>query len=83
MVNIGGMFAYGIYHYSNEGVASWYDFANEIFDLNGVNIKLNAIPTTAYPTPAKRPEYSVLDKSKIKTTFGIHIRDWKEALKNA
>lgn len=73
--------SYGIYHYSNEGVASWYDFAKEIFDLNGVKIQLNPIPTSAYPTPAKRPEYSVLDKSKIKSVFGIAIPDWKASLK--
>ena len=76
-----GKNAYGIYHFSNEGEASWYDFAKEIFDINGVKTKLGAIPTSEYPTPAKRPEYSVLDKTKIKTTFGIAIRDWKAALK--
>lgn len=74
---------YGIYHYSNEGTASWYDFAKEIFDLKGVKVKLNPIPTSAYPTPAKRPEYSVLDKTKIKATFGIQIKDWKTALRQA
>lgn len=78
-----GKKAYGIYHYSNEGAASWYDFAKEIFDLNGVKIKLNPIPTSAYPTPAKRPKYSVLDKTKIKATFGIEIKDWKTALRQA
>lgn len=75
--------AYGIYHYSNEGVASWYDFAKEIFNLKDVKIKLNPIPTSAYPTPAKRPKYSVLDKAKIKAVFGIRIKDWKDALKDA
>lgn len=74
---------YGIYHFSNEGIASWYDFAREIFDLNGVRIDLGAIPTSAYLTPAKRPEYSVLDKSKIKRTFGIEIKHWKDSLKEA
>ncbi|MFT3794521.1 dTDP-4-dehydrorhamnose reductase [Flavobacterium sp.] len=74
---------YGIYHYSNEGVASWYDFAAEIFAVNGVKIELNAIPTAAYPTPAKRPKYSVLDKTKIKSVFGIQIPDWQTALKQA
>jgi len=62
-------------------VTSWYGFAREIFDLNNVDIQLNPIPTSAYPTPAKRPEYSVLDKTKIKQTFGIAIRDWKESLR--
>lgn len=71
---------YGIYNFSNEGICSWYDFAVEIFKQNKIDIKVNPIPTTAYPTPAKRPKYSVLDKSKIKSTFGITIKDWQEAL---
>lgn len=73
--------SYGIYHFSNEGVASWYDFAREIFDLNGIRIKLHPIPTSAYPTPAKRPAYSVLDKAKIRQTFGLTIKHWKDSLK--
>ena len=73
---------YGIYNFSNDGVISWFDFAREIFDLNNVPINLTPIPTAAYPTPAKRPEYSVLDKTKIRETFGISIRDWKDALAN-
>ncbi len=75
-----GKKSYGIYHFSNEGSTSWYGFAKAIFDFNGVKIELNPIPTSAYPTPAKRPEYSVLDKSKIKETFGIAIRNWEESL---
>lgn len=71
---------YGIYNFSNEGVCSWYDFANEIFRVNKVSITVNPIPTEAYPTPAKRPKYSVLDKSKIKSIFGIEIQTWQEAL---
>ncbi|WP_136669124.1 dTDP-4-dehydrorhamnose reductase [Flavobacterium sp. H122] len=71
---------YGIYNFSNEGICSWYDFAVEIFKQNNINIKVNPIPTEAYPTPAKRPGYSVLDKSKIKSTFGITIKNWQEAL---
>lgn len=71
---------YGIYNFSNEGICSWYDFAVEIFKQNNITIKVNPIPTEAYPTPAKRPEYSVLDKSKIKSTFGITIKNWQEAL---
>jgi len=74
--------AYGIYHYSNEGVASWHDFAAKIFEYNGVKIDLKSIPTSQFPTPAKRPEYSVLDKSKIKSTFGISIPTWETSLKN-
>ena len=72
---------YGVYNFSNEGECSWYDFAKEIFHQNSVKIDLKAIPTTAYPTPAKRPAYSVLNKSKIKNTFAIEILDWKESLK--
>ncbi|NHM02739.1 dTDP-4-dehydrorhamnose reductase [Flavobacterium difficile] len=73
---------YGIYNFSNEGQCSWYDFAAEIFKVNNISINLQPIPTSAYPTPAKRPAYSVLDKSKIKKVFGIEIMDWKESLKN-
>jgi len=72
--------SYGVYNFSNEGVCSWYDFAVEIFKQNSINIQVNPIPTSAYPTPAQRPQYSVLDKSKIKTTFGIKINAWQEAL---
>ncbi len=75
--------SYGIYHYSNEGVASWYDFAQSIFDLSKVEIIVNAIPTSSYPTPAKRPHYSVLDKSKLKKNFGIEIPYWRDSLKEA
>jgi dTDP-4-dehydrorhamnose reductase len=73
---------FGIYNFSNEGQCSWYDFAKEIFKVNNISINLQPIPTSAYPTPAKRPAYSVLDKSKIKQVFGIEIKDWKESLKN-
>ncbi|RYG49907.1 MAG: dTDP-4-dehydrorhamnose reductase [Chitinophagaceae bacterium] len=73
---------FGIYNFSNEGQCSWYEFASEIFNLNDVPVNLTAIPTSAYPTPAKRPHYSVLDKSRIKNTFGLEIRDWKTALRN-
>lgn len=73
---------FGIYNFSNEGQCSWYDFAKEIFRINNVSIDLQAIPTSAYPTPAKRPAYSVLDKTKIKEVFGVEIKDWKESLKN-
>jgi dTDP-4-dehydrorhamnose reductase len=71
---------FGIYNFSNEGHCSWYDFAKEIFKVNNISINLQPIPTTAYPTPAKRPAYSVLDKSKIKMVFGIKIKNWKESL---
>jgi dTDP-4-dehydrorhamnose reductase len=71
---------FGIYNFSNEGVASWYDFAKEIFRINNINISVNPIPTEAFPTPAARPKYSVLDKIKIKTAFKIEIQSWQEAL---
>ncbi len=72
---------YGIYNFSNEGQCSWYDFAKNIFEINKINIDLQPIPTTSYPTPARRPKYSVLDKNKIKNTFGIKIKNWEESLK--
>jgi dTDP-4-dehydrorhamnose reductase len=72
---------FGIYNFSNEGQCSWYDFAKEIFNQKGIIIDLKGIPTSAYPTPAKRPKYSVLDKTKITTTFEISIKNWKESLK--
>ena len=75
-----GKEAYGLYHFSNEGVASWYDFAKKIFEVNNISIELKPIPTSAYPTPAARPTYSVLDKSKIKQVFAIEIKEWQEAL---
>jgi dTDP-4-dehydrorhamnose reductase len=72
---------FGIYHFSNEGQCSWYDFAAEIFRVNKISINLQPIPTTSYPTPAVRPAYSVLDKSKIKSVFGIEVLNWEESLK--
>jgi len=72
--------SFGIYNFSNEGQCSWYDFANEIFRQNGVSIDLKPIRTSAYPTPAKRPAYSVLDKTKIKNTFDIKINNWETGL---
>lgn len=71
----------GIYHYSDEGVASWYDFAKAIFEIAGKNVTVNPIRTSAYPTPAKRPLYSVLSKGKIKRNFGIAIPYWRDSLK--
>ena len=71
---------FGIYNFSNEGVCSWYDFAVAIFHQKGIEIDLKPIPTDSYPTPAKRPAYSVLDKTKIKKVFAIEIKDWKESL---
>ena len=71
----------GIYHYTNEGVCSWYDFAITIMELSNLNCKVNPIPSFKYPTKATRPFYSVLDKTKIKETFNIEINHWSEGLK--
>jgi dTDP-4-dehydrorhamnose reductase len=72
-----------IYHYSNEGVCSWYDFAKAIFDLSGIDISVEPIGTHQYPLPAKRPPYSVLDKSAIKSEFGLKIPYWRESLRDS
>ncbi|WP_452232823.1 dTDP-4-dehydrorhamnose reductase [Lacinutrix sp. MEBiC02595] len=74
---------YGVYHYSNEGVASWYDFAKAIFEESNIQIKVLPIPSEAYPTPAKRPHFSVLDKTKIKTNLQIEIPHWRDSLRKA
>ena len=73
-------FVTGIYHFSNEGVCSWYDFAKKIHQLSGVTCKVNPIETKDYPTAAARPHYSVLNKSKIKSTYHIEIPHWEESL---
>lgn len=69
-----------IYHFTNEGVCSWYDFATEIMALSKLSCQVNPIETKDYPTPAKRPHYSVLNKSKIKNRFNLTIPHWKEGL---
>lgn len=69
-----------IYHYSNEGVCSWYDFAKEIMRMAKLTCMINPIETTEYPTPAKRPHYSLLNKAKIKKDFGIAVPYWKDSL---
>jgi len=73
----------GIYHYSNEGVASWYDFAEAIFELAGMDVNVNPIETKDFPTPAVRPAFSVLNKAKIKSAFGLEIAHWRVAVKEA
>lgn len=73
--------AYGIYNFSNEGQCSWYEFAKEIFNKHHVNVIVNPIATAEFVTSAKRPAYSVLDKTKIKTTFGLVIKKWEMALR--
>lgn len=72
----------GIYHYSNEGVCSWYDFTKAIFDLAGITTCcLKPLHTDEYPTPAARPHYSVLDKTKIKQTYGVKVPHWMDSLR--
>jgi len=70
-----------IFHYTNEGVCSWYDFVKAIFESTNTNYKVIPISTAQYPTAAKRPQYSVLEKSKIKEVFQITIPYWKDSLK--
>lgn len=71
----------GIYHFSNEGVTSWYDFTKAIHRLAGITTcRVRPLHTAEYPTPAARPNYSVLDKTKIKQTYGIDIPHWEESL---
>ncbi len=71
----------GIYHFTDEGVASWYDFTKAIFEIAGRDVKVNPIKTSEYPTQAKRPLYSVLSKKKIKKAFGLEIPYWRDSLK--
>ena len=71
----------GVYHFSNEGVTSWYDFTKSIHRLSGINTcQVSPLHTAEYPTPACRPAYSVLDKTKIKDAYGIEIPHWEESL---
>lgn len=71
----------GIFNYSNEGEISWFDFALSIKELGGYDCIVTGIPSAAFPTPAKRPEFSLLDKTKIKNTYSIKVPDFKESLK--
>ena len=70
----------GIYHFTNEGVINWFDFASEIKAISGLPCAINPITTDQYPTAAKRPKYAVLDKAKIQQTFNIQLKDWKDSL---
>ncbi len=70
----------GMYHYSNSGKISWYDFAVAIKEMIGSDCIVHPIPTTDYPTPAKRPKFSLLDTSKIKEVFNVNVPEWKESL---
>ena len=74
-------FVAGIYHYSNKGKISWYDFAKEIAEQINSNCIVNGITTSQFPTPAARPSYSVLDTSKISSTYSIAIPEWKDSLR--
>jgi dTDP-4-dehydrorhamnose reductase len=73
-------FVPGIYHYSNEGEISWYEFALAIRELTGSSCEVNPIPTAQYPTPARRPPYSLLDKGRIKAVYGMAIPGWRQSL---
>ena len=71
-----------IFHYSNEGKSSWYEFAKEVISISGINCHLNPINTEDYPLPAKRPKYSILSKKKISQEYALSIPHWKNALKD-
>ena len=72
----------GVYHYTNEGVASWYDFTKSIHRIAGIDTcKVSPLHTEEYPTPAKRPPYSILDKTKIKQAYGLEIPHWEDSLR--
>ncbi|MFT3903512.1 MAG: dTDP-4-dehydrorhamnose reductase [Niabella sp.] len=78
---VSGKWAAGIYHFTDEGKISWYDFAVSIRDILGSSCQVNAISTSDYPTAAKRPAYSVLDKTKISETYHVAIPNWLDSLK--
>jgi dTDP-4-dehydrorhamnose reductase len=71
----------GIYHFSNEGAISWYEFALAIQEIGGFDCEISGISTSAYPTPAKRPKYSLLDKSKIKSVYGVVVPEYITSLR--
>ncbi|MBK0371257.1 dTDP-4-dehydrorhamnose reductase [Flavobacterium agrisoli] len=75
-----GFWKCGIYHFSNEGEISWFEFAQAIQEIGGFDCAVSGIPSSAYPTPAQRPSYSLLDKSKIKQVYGVAVPDWRESL---
>ncbi|QIH39503.1 dTDP-4-dehydrorhamnose reductase [Flavobacterium sp. Sr18] len=70
----------GMYHYSNEGEISWFEFVLAIQEIGGYTCEVKGIPSSAYPTPAKRPAFSLLDKGKIKNVYGVEVPDYKESL---
>jgi dTDP-4-dehydrorhamnose reductase len=71
---------YGVYHFSNEGSVSWYEFAEEIKRIAGLGCNVHPISSSEFPTPAKRPFYSVLSKERIISDYGIQLKNWKESL---
>lgn len=75
-----GIWMPGIYHYANTGIITWYDFAVAIKEQTGSACRVNPILTSQYPTPAKRPAYSVLDTTKVESVFGLQLKDWKQSL---
>ena len=76
-----GSQSYGIYHYSNEGLTSWYDFAKSIFEISQTSVRVVPVRTSEYITKARRPAFSVLDKTKIKQKLGLEIPHWRDSLK--
>jgi len=70
----------GVYHFSNEGIISWFDFAVEINKMAGHHCEVLPIPSSGFPTPARRPTYSAMDKQKVSTTFDVQLKDWKQSL---
>lgn len=81
IIETGQLDKQGIYHFSNEGVCSWYDFAREICELSGNTCNIQPCHSDEFPSKVKRPHFSVLDKTKIKDTFGIEVPYWKDSLK--
>jgi dTDP-4-dehydrorhamnose reductase len=71
----------GVYHFSNLGKCTWFEFAKEIFKIKNINIKVNPVTSEEFPSKVKRPKYSVLDKEKIITTYKIDVPDWRDSLK--
>lgn len=80
VIESGQLSQQGIYHFSNEGVCSWYDFAKEISTISGSNCDIQPCHSNEFPSKVKRPCFSVLDKTKVKTTFGIKNPYWKDSL---
>jgi len=77
---MGNRWENGIYHYSNEGRISWFEFAAAICDIKQIDSNVLGIPASSYPAPAERPMYSLLDKRKIQQAFGVQVPEWKSSL---